>query len=383
VQEKAHRSPSLPPPLDLAGWRQVLGKLRPYVHSLRLTGGEPTLHPEFSAIVRAVSELNLPFSVFTNGRWHEPARLINTLRQIPQLRSLLVSLHGANDAAHAAFCGVSSAFEETIANITRAVEAGLTVNTSTVITNHNFDNVAAIARLSRDLGASRAVFNRLVGKAPCAPSPGQLRQAIHQVERLHSEGWPVEWSVCIPPCFMLNSSDGCLAGLVFWTVDPWGNVRPCNHTPLLCGNLLEQEVAEIVDSPALARWHACIPSACMQCAVYTQCHGGCRAQAMLLGVAQDDLIGRPLDAAPVSLPELMLPEDTRPITCFETRAEPFGWLLIRGGQVQPVSASAQPILQVLDGFLTLAEIERRFGQDALSFVGLLVRKGLVALKDHE
>jgi len=382
VQEKAHRSTHLPPPLDVAGWRQVLEKLRPYVRSLRLTGGEPTLHPEFAAIMRTVSELGLPFSVFTNGRWREPTRLITLLHETPQLRSLLISLHGANDADHTAFCGLPGAFEETVANITRATEADLRVNTSTVITDHNFDAIPAIAHLGRDLGASHAVFNRLVGEAPCAPSPDQLRHAIRQVERLRSEGWPVELSVCIPQCFMPNPSEGCLAGLAFWTVDPWGNVRPCNHAPLLCGNLLGQEVAEIVDSSALAHWHDLIPSECTRCAVYSRCHGGCRAQAMLLGASQDDLIGQPLDTDPNPLPEMVLPRDARPVARFEKRAESFGWLLVRGGQVQPVSVSAAPLLEVLDGSLTLATIERHFGQEGLSFVGLLLRKGLVALEDH-
>lgn len=382
IQKKAHRSTFLPPPLDLAGWRRVLAKVRPYVHSLRLTGGEPTLHPQFVAIARAIGEAGIPFSVFTNGRWHDPAHLIASLGEIPRLHSLLVSLHGANDADHASFCGIAGAFEETVANVKRAVGAGFTVNTSTVITARNSDDVAAIARLSRDLGASHAVFNRLVGEAPCAPSPDQLRQAVRRVEILHSQGRPVELSVCIPQCFASNSSDSCLAGLAFWTVDPWGNVRPCNHAPLLCGNLLEQEVAEIVEGPALAHWHALIPTECTQCAVYSRCHGGCRAQAMLSGARRDDLIAGPLDADPHPPPEMTLLGEARPLARFEKRAEPFGWLLIREGQMQPISARAAPLLESLDGSCTLFEIEDRFGAGALSLVGVLLRKGLIELEDR-
>lgn len=381
VQEEAHRSVPPSPPLDLAGWRQVLEKLRPHVHSLRLTGGEPTLHPEFAPIVRAVGELSVPFSVFTNGRWREPANLLSLLHEISQLRSLLISLHGSTAADHAPFCGIPGAFEEAVANIARAAEAGVTVNTSTVITDHNFDDLPAIARLSRRLGATHAVFSRLVGEAPCAPSPDQLRQAVRQVEQLRIEGWSVELSVCVPQCFTPNSSGCCLAGLVFWTVDPWGNVRPCNHAPLLCGNLLEQDVAEIVDSSALADWHDLVPSACAECAVYTRCHGGCRAQAMLLGRARDDLIRDPLDVDPNPPSEMLLPAEASPVARFSKRKEAFGWLLIRGAQVQPVSVWAGPVLEKLDGSLTLAEIERCFGQSGLSLVGLLLERGLVELED--
>lgn len=381
VQANGHRPSRLTPPLDLLSWQQVLGKLRPYVHSLRLTGGEPTLHPEFIPIARCIGQMDLPFSVFTNGRWNRPRHLVASLSKISQLRSLLVSLHGANDADHSTFCGISGAFEETRGNIERAVEAGLTVNTSTVITNRNFDDVAEIARLSRNLGASYAVFNRLVGKAPCAPTRGQLRHAVHQIEQLRSEGHPVELSVCIPQCFETNSSEGCLAGLAFWTVDPWGNIRPCNHAPFLCGNLLEQEVAEIVDSSELSHWHNLIPSDCEHCAVYSRCHGGCRAQAMLMGSAQDNLMDGPLSGDPSPPTEIALPENAYPIGCFETRAESFGWILIHGGRVQPVSSDAAPLLKTLDGSLTLAEIQRQFGQEGLSFVASLLKKGFVSLKD--
>jgi len=381
VQEKAHRSIPSSPPLDLVGWRQVLGKLRPYVHSLRLTGGEPTLHPEFAAIVPAVRELGIPFSVFTNGRWREPVPLLSLLLETSHLRSLLISLHGSTAADHAAFCGIPGAFDETVANIARTADAGITVNTSTVITDQNFDDVLAIARLSRRLGAAHAVFSRLVGEAPCAPSPDQLRQAVRQVEQLRSQSRSVELSVCVPQCFTPNSSRGCLAGLVFWTVDPWGNVRPCNHAPLLCGNLLEQDVAQIVASPALAAWHDLVPSACAACAVYTRCHGGCRAQAMLLGKAQDDLIRDPLDVDPNPPSEMVLPAEASPIARFSKREEAFGWLLIRGAQVQPVSVCAGPVLEKLDGSLTLVEIERCFGQSGLSLVGLLLERGLVELDE--
>jgi hypothetical protein len=102
---------------------------------------------------------------------------------------------------------------------------------------------------------------------------------------------------------------------------------------------------------------------------------------MLLDIVRDDLITAPLDTDPAPLSELVLPAHARPIARFELRAESFGWLLIRGGQVQPVSASAGPLLDVLNGCLTLAEITNQFGEEGLALVGQLVRKGLVALED--
>lgn len=371
---------TLPPPLNAAGWRRVVERLRPYVHSLRLTGGEPTLHPQFADIVRWLDDLPLPFSVFTNGRWAEPERMIDLFSSTDHLRSLLISLHGADEAQHAAFCGIDGAFEETMDNVRRAVEAGLPVNTSTVITIHNVTSVAAIARLSHALGAGAAVFNRLIGETRGAPTPQQLRVAVREVERMRAAGANVELGPCVPPCFVPNSSEGCLAGLAFWTVDPWGNVRPCNHTPLKCGNLLEQSVTEIVEGAAMSRWHDMIPEVCLDCAAYARCHGGCRAQALLLARDQDDLMRIPLEEGPASPRTMNLPGARRPVARFESRDESFGRLLIRGGAILPVSDQANELLDRLDGSLTLAEIEAHFGSGALALVGLLVHKGLVELK---
>jgi radical SAM protein with 4Fe4S-binding SPASM domain len=370
---------ALPPPLDGETWQRILDRLSPHVHSLRITGGEPTLHPEFLEILDRVDALGVPYALFTHGRWAEPTRLIRRLGESRALRSLLISLHGADAAAHAAFCGREEAFEETAGNVVRATRAGLTVNTSTVLTRQNYGQVRAIAHLSRTLGADHAVFSRPIGPLDGAPSPAQLRHAVRTVERLCDEGTPVRWSACVPPCFTPNSSTGCLAGLAFWTIDPWGHVRPCNHAPLRCGNLLRRSVAEIAASAEMARWHAAIPQACRTCAAYGRCHGGCRAQALWLGRGRDDLMRAPLASDPSPSPTLELPREGRPVARFETRVEEFGRLLIRGGTVLPVSPGAAPLLEGLDGSLTVGEIEERFGTRGLSLVGRLLQEGLVEL----
>ena len=93
----------------------------------------------------------------------------------------------------------------------------------------------------------------------------------------------------MPLCALRQAQDatsprvtsGCLAGEAFATVDPWGNVRPCNHAPYVVGNLLTQSFEEVWHSPKMEVWRAMIPPECTGCAMYKRCHGGCRAEAML------------------------------------------------------------------------------------------------------
>ena len=53
---------------------------------------------------------------------------------------------------------------------------------------------------------------------------------------------------------------------------PWCNVRPCNHAPLVCGNLLEQSIEEIWHGEAMNRWRGMIVEQCWLC--LELCTGG-------------------------------------------------------------------------------------------------------------
>jgi radical SAM protein with 4Fe4S-binding SPASM domain len=376
-----------PPPLSAAQWRQILEQLRPHAVSLRVTGGEPTLHPEFEAILRTIQILEFPFILFTNARWPNPNHMLAFLSAISQCSGLLISLHGAAPTSHEAFTGVLGSFQETVANIRRAVAAGLAVTTSTVITHCNWDDVEEIVALSRALGARHAVFNRYLGLASpeIEPTSPQLRSAVRTLERLRRETIErhlptVKFGNCIPQCWEPSSSSGCLAGVAYCTVDPWGNVRPCNHAPITCGNLMEQSIEEIWHGKAMNQWREMVADQCGDCREFEICHGGCRAVAMLRGVEKDPLRREPVLAkASERQEELVLYEDACPVGRFTIRAEEFGYVLIRGSRFVLVAKAAKPVLDVCDGAMTLHEIRERFGQQALDFVGSLMYKGLIEL----
>lgn len=371
-------------PLSSVQWRNILVKLKPCVQQIKLTGGEPTLHPEFGDIIAAIRELDIPFVLFTNARWLDSSSLIRLLRTTPQCGGLLVSLHGSTAASHDAFTNVADSFATTIANVQRAVEAGLSTTTSTVITRYNYAEIGDIVRLSRELGAHHAVFNRYLGLPlpNIEPTEEQLQLAIQTIDAerqaaLRGRQPAVKFGNCIPQCFFPSPSTGCLAGATYCTVDPWGNVRPCNHAPLLCGNLLEQSIEDIWHGSALQQWRSLIPHMCRSCSAISQCRGGCRAVALIQGLDVDPLTRGPLPVQERPLQELVLHENARPLRHFRQRAEPFGYALIDKTRILPVTSQAEPVLNALDGVLTLREIQELFGSEALDFVGSLHQMGLV------
>jgi radical SAM protein with 4Fe4S-binding SPASM domain len=348
-----------PQPLSAARWREILVSLRPHIHRLKLTGGEPTLHPEFDTVVATLQEFDISFALFTNARWRDPARLVAFLQTAPQCRGMLVSLHGSASASHDAFTGMPGSFDETCANICHAVAAGLNVTTSTVITSHNWHEVGDIVCLSQELGANHAVFNRYLGKSlpQIEPTEDQLHQAVEAIDNLRSQGDRVKFGNCVPQCFHPSSSTGCLAGVAYCTVDPWGNVRPCNHAPLICGNLLEQSIEEIWYGAAMNRWREMIPEQCLYCLKLPRCHGGCRAVAMIQGLETDPLMRNSVLERELEPPEaLILYEGAIPVGRYGLRAQDFGYVLVRGNRIVPVAAAAKSVLDACDGCTTLRQI---------------------------
>ncbi|MBM3175390.1 MAG: radical SAM protein [Chloroflexi bacterium] len=326
-----------PEPLSAQEWCTVLDRIAPSTSWLKITGGEPTLHPRFEEIIEHIATLGIPFTLFTNARWLEPERLVHFLAGIPQLNGLLVSLHGVKAQSHEAFTCTPGSFDKTIANIQLAVEAGLKVTTSTVLTYHSCPEVEAIVALGQDLGADHAAFQRFIGTAlpEIEPSELELQRAVGTIENIANGGSEigsngsgpkrngklVRFGTPIPHCFVANNSYGCLAGVAQATIDPWGNVRPCNHAPLMCGNLLEQPLEEIWHSAAMETWREMIPEECIGCSEFEICRGGCRATAMLRRLKKDPLIGKPVVAKPQEPLEKLVFEGVQPLSRFSHKTQ--------------------------------------------------------------
>lgn len=287
-------------PLSAERWEHVLDTIAPYAQRLMFTGGEPTCHPQFHAIVQAAAQRRMTFTLFTNGRWsnphnpHNPQRIRTLLQKSGVCAGLLVSLHGANAHAHEAFTGVVGSFAETVETIAQATHAGLKVYTNTVFTAHNKHQLASIVQLSQSLGSACAIFNRYVGPPIIDDAfhlpPNSIAQAVQQLEHLRATGACIQFGTCIPSCLIPSSSTGCLAGTASCTIDPWGHVRPCNHAPHIAGHILHDSLQTIWHSPTMHHWRNMIPPACQSCPMFATCRGGCRADAVLNSTHQDPLI---------------------------------------------------------------------------------------------
>lgn len=364
-------------------WIRLLNDLKSDIVSLRMTGGECTLHPDFKDIVYEIDQLDVPFVVLTNGNWHEPDRVLQLSSDCKNLDGVLVSLHGKDSHSHSAFV-VTDSFSIVTRNIQRATDAGIKVGTNTILLKSNIEDIEQIAELSFRLGATSAAFSRYYGK----PIPGlelseaELHEAIARIATLRKQEPRIVFNNCVPMCFSHDidmPTKGCTSGFTHCTIDPAGNVRPCTHSPVMLGSLFEQDIAEIWDSEPLWEWRNLISEACTTCGVFSQCRGGCRATAHHRGQIQDPLIRSPFDRLTAPRQALNLYQHACPIPNFTLRQDDFGFYIINRNRHICLSNKAMPILEMLDGNTTLEEIQTQIGQVAVDFVGTLALNGLVEL----
>ncbi|HDD23813.1 MAG TPA: radical SAM protein [Chloroflexi bacterium] len=367
------------PPMSAGQWRDLLAPFISEAVQIRLTGGEPTLHPGFFQILEYVASHTAWVTIFTNGRWLDAQQFVERMQGQSKVTGLLVSLHGADPTSHERFTGCPGSFEETLSNIRLAIAHGITVALNTVITRHSWHQIEEIVALGQSLGVQHMAFSRYIGPPLpiIEPTQSQLQAAFRQIQGLMRAGIPVTYGISVPQCFMPNDSEGCLAGVAYLSIDPWGNVRPCAHSPTVIGSLHKKSLAELWHSTEMDAWRALVPSECTTCAAYSVCHGGCRAIQELRPEGRDPLRGSPLTEFIPHQTIRELPSDVRPRAMLRMRPEPFGYALLGQGRIVPVHADARPLIEACNGQATFAELVSRFGPGGLDLLGELWDSGLL------
>ncbi|MBN1103494.1 MAG: radical SAM protein, partial [Deltaproteobacteria bacterium] len=112
------------PALDLPLFRSIVEQAKPLgLSSVKLTGGEPLLHPRISGILHYLSGEDVGLNVETNGVLCTPERAGEIARCKDPFVS--VSIDGANAETHEWVRGVEGCFRAALEGIRNLVAAGL------------------------------------------------------------------------------------------------------------------------------------------------------------------------------------------------------------------------------------------------------------------
>jgi SynChlorMet cassette radical SAM/SPASM protein ScmF len=149
--------------------------------SVKLTGGEPLLHPDFIRIVDVLYENKLGFSMETNGTLLT-SELAHYLKENSTLRRISISLDGASADTHDPFRGVKGSFEKTCNGIRYLVDAGFHPQVIMSLHLGNVNEIEQLAHLAESLGANSVKFNLIqpTGRGEAMNARSQLMD-IHQL----------------------------------------------------------------------------------------------------------------------------------------------------------------------------------------------------------
>jgi SynChlorMet cassette radical SAM/SPASM protein ScmF len=148
------RSPSLPVALFETAIREAvpLG-----LRGVKLTGGEPLLHPRFLRLLEIVRRESLRLVVETNGLLCTP-EIANEIARSPD-RSVSVSIDGANAATHDGIRGVPGSFDAALRAVGHLASAGIRPQVIFTVMAANVAQADAVVTMAEGAGAASLKFN--------------------------------------------------------------------------------------------------------------------------------------------------------------------------------------------------------------------------------
>jgi pyrroloquinoline quinone biosynthesis protein E len=259
-----------------------------------LIGGEPTYGytgAELSDMVDQLADNGSSTTIVTNGQIH--LKHFNN-----RLAAFGVSIHGADAESHDSITGKRGSFKRALDAVRLYVEDGHDVRFVTVIMGRNHDQMYRIAELAYELGAESIYFDVYepggIGESlsrardlRMQPTAAELRVALGEVIRAHDElpfRGDVGLGTALPFCFderliRAGMVSDCGAGTWFTAVTSTGDLRLCNQSRSVFGNVLRRPVAEIWTDPLIDLCYrnlSWVSEPCSSCELLEMCGGGCR-----------------------------------------------------------------------------------------------------------
>jgi len=304
----------LPDELSLEEKLNLVDQLdRAGVAAIALSGGEPTIHPDFLTIVKAIADRGIYAAVATNGwRLADPEFFKKAIDA--GLRYVEVSVDSADPKKHDKFRGVEGSWEKALKALENAVKFNTSHALATTITKYNVDEAMDIIDLAESIGVKRVVFfnfvpvGRGVGISNLDLSPEEREEFMRTIYKEMKRRGDIEIFTTAPqygrvvlqvsgdkevaPTHYYVSADpiakalaefigGCGAGRIYGAIQPNGDITPCVFMPIKVGNIREKPFWEIWETnPILLelRDRDKLKEFCVRCPYRGVC-GGCRARA--------------------------------------------------------------------------------------------------------
>ena len=282
--------------LALPEWLRVLEQARQLgILQLHLSGGEPLVRPDLTALVACARELGFYVSLVTSGVGLDQTRA-NELAHAG-LDHVQLSLQDADRAAADETAG-ARVFGHKMAAAAAITALGLPLTINVVLHRANIGRIEAIADLAASLGADRLELAHtqyygwgLLNRSALLPTREQVfaaEQAVEQARAVHKDTLEIVYVVAD---YYEPYPKPCMHG---WArrhivIAPDGRALPCPAAAQIVGlgidSVVDHSLSEIWHhSPAFTRFRGeeWMSEPCRGCPRKAIDFGGCRCQAFAL-----------------------------------------------------------------------------------------------------
>lgn len=288
--------------LDFDLFRGIIAQAKPLgLSGVKLTGGEPLIHPRILDVIRHVRDAQLALSVETNGVSCTP-ELAATIAQCRNT-NVSVSLDGSDAQTHDWMRGVPGSFDAAVEGIGTLVGAGVRPQIIMSLVKRNRDQIEKVVSLAESLAVASVKFNivqptaRGLGmrKAGETLTIEELVGLGHWVEHQLAHRTSVRLIFSHPPAFRplrrvlgpdASGCQGCgILGIIGVLAD--GSYALCGIgrtvPELVFGTAAKDALEEVWrESTVLNEIRAGLPDrltgVCRQCLLMPRCLGECLAQ---------------------------------------------------------------------------------------------------------
>ena len=290
-------------PLPLAALENAIEQARPLgLASVKLTGGEPLLHPHWKELIAMPAMEGVNISVETNGTLIDDAAAESF--QNSAVDQVAVSIDAASPDIHDRIRGKRGAFRRAVAGVEALSRAGVNIQIIFTLQRQNALEIDKVIALCKDLGAASLKVNNLL---PCGRGKdafeqkqnldlSEMKALYRKVEAEHprSNGFTIVFD--LPIAFRSLASitqDGICECRVLniLSVLANGDLSICGigqaYPNLRMGNVFESEIAFVWENDRILNslrngLPGKLKGACGGCIFKFQCMGGCRANAYAL-----------------------------------------------------------------------------------------------------
>ena len=262
------------------------------IASISFSGGEPMLMPRIHDLILKARLGGSNVNLLTNGTLLK-AEDIDIIRNLG-VGVVQIPLLAHRADVHDHITQLPGSWERAMASAKRIAEVDPAWLTPVFILSLlNVNDIEPTLEMYAAMGCKRIMLNRFniggLGRRYAAEltlSHVELRDAFRRAnDKLGELGMRAHNGVCTPLC-VLDPSDylnitftHCTTELTSrpLTINYRGDVRFCNHSPRVLGNIHKEHLADILKRTTDEGIYNTTPERCAECELWQRCRGGCRA----------------------------------------------------------------------------------------------------------